>query len=151
VAVAVVAGVIAGALALTGGDGKDQRKQRATTDSRSEVIRVLRGYARAFTAKDTDGLRRLFAANVTRHGLRQGGCSDTTGRQAVLETYEEQFHGGSTDYRLKDLQRSNVHISGRRATLRSRYTISTGGAGTIRFELRRAESRWRITRVVAPC
>jgi serine/threonine protein kinase len=147
---AVGVAVAAGVVALTSG-GDNAPPRAAPRSDRADILRVLKGYERAFTRQDIAGLRRLFTSGVSRHGLRLGGCSETRGRQAVLDASDEQFHGGSTSYHLLDLKSSNVHLSGGHATLESRYTISTGGAGQIRFELRSSGGAWRIARVVAPC
>jgi hypothetical protein len=136
---------------LSGGKDAARAPRAALRDDRADIVRALRGYERAFTDQDVEALRRLFTADVSRHGLRLGGCAETRGRQAVLEAYDEQFRGGRTAYRLRDLTAANVQRSRARASLTSRYTISTGGAGRIRFELRRTRGKWRIARVVAPC
>ena len=147
---AVAAAVAFASIALTGGDGDDGARPRSA-DSRGQVVTVLHAYEKAFTDHDTAGLRAILTPDVFRRGLRDGGCFDTNGRANVLSAYREQFRAGPTVYRLRDLSRSRVRISGDGASLRSRYTIGTGVAGTIRFELRRSDARWRISRIIAPC
>ena len=122
-----------------------------TTASKDAVIATLHDYENAYSAHDGAALGNLFTADVFRHGLRGGGCADTRGRQAVVNAYEEQFQAGTGTYRLTDLSRSAIEVTGDSASINTGYTISSGSSGTISFELRDTNGRWLISRIVASC
>jgi len=115
-------------------------------------VSSLRRYEQAYSERDESGLRALLTPDVTRHGLRAGGCSDTSGRSDVLDTYLEQFARGSGSYALTTLSPRGVQLAGRdRASVTSRYAISPGGTGSVTFDLARRPEGWRISRVDANC
>jgi hypothetical protein len=124
-----------------GEDPADQREVRA----------VLKRYERAYTNHDVGALAALFAPDVTRKGLRAGGCSETSGINHVLDTYSEQFDAGTGAYALTDLSPDAIDISGDTASADSAYTITPGGSGRVSFELRREGPEWLITRIDASC
>jgi hypothetical protein len=69
----------------------------------------------------------------------------------VLQTYQEQFQSGTGAYRLLDLSTRTVGVHGKSASVRSRYTIGSGGAGSVSFDLRKTGRGWLISRIVASC
>ena len=169
--VVVLAGVVVGVLFATGtfsGSG-ERTTSTATNDAqpaasarsgtaaerreaRADVVSSLRRYEQAYSERDESGLRALLTPDVTRHGLRAGGCSDTSGRSDVLDTYREQFARGSGSYALTTLSPRGVQLAGRdRASVTSRYAISPGGTGSVTFDLARRPEGWRISRVDANC
>ena len=120
-------------------------------EDRRAVVATLHEYEDAYSSHDIAGLRAVLAPGATRHGLRATGCSDTTGREAVLDTYREQFALGTGAYTLEGLSPGAVSISGARARVALGYSIAPGGTGSVSFRLRRGADRWRITRVIASC
>jgi hypothetical protein len=116
------------------------------------IITILRDYEAAYSGHDIAGLRAIMEPAVTRHGLREGGCSDTSGRAAVLQTYAEQFATGTGNYTLHGLTTGAVDLTEALASVPLTYSISGGGSGSVRFDLREtAASGWQISHVDASC
>ncbi|HYU60655.1 MAG TPA: protein kinase [Solirubrobacterales bacterium] len=116
-----------------------------------EVRAVLRGYETAYTDQDLGALAAIFTPDVTRRGLRAGGCSETGGIDEVLDTYSEQFASGTGAYTLTDLSSDAIEVSGDTATVHTGYAISPGGNGSVSFDLERQGREWLISRVDASC
>jgi serine/threonine protein kinase len=145
-------GSISWAVLKEGGDSTSHSPKTPSAHLvRVAILTVLDRYEQAFTDHDATALGRLFTANVFRHGLRTGGCTETKGRADVVQVYEEQFHGGPTVYRFEGLSESAVHMTGTTASIATQFSINSGALRPIRFSLRHAEHRWRISRIIAPC
>jgi ketosteroid isomerase-like protein len=166
VAVAIGAFAVAGGFdgggdsgaASAGADVGTTATETSTTTASGEspaderaVRSVLKRYEAAYTDHDLGALASLFAPDVTRKGLRAGGCSQTSGIDHVLDTYAEQFDAGTGAYSLSDLSSDAIDVAGDTASAESGYTITPGGSGTVSFELRRDGDGWLISRVDASC
>ncbi|HEV7493333.1 RING finger protein [Baekduia sp.] len=122
------------------------------SEQRQAIVGVLREYEAAYSGHEIAGLRAIMVPSVTRHGLRSGGCSDTSGRAAVLETYSEQFATGTGSYTLHGLSPDAVELTGSRATVPLTYSIGGGGSGSVQFDLHLIPAAaWRISHVGASC
>src|SRR5215211_6708540 len=138
--------------------GGDQTQPTTTGDGAEgdaaaarDVRAVLRRYEAAYTDQDVPALAGLFTPDVTRRGLRAGGCSETSGINEVLDTYSEQFASGTGAYKLADLSSGAIETAGDTATVDTGYTITPGGNGSVSFELEREGRDWLISRVDASC
>jgi hypothetical protein len=118
------------------------------------IVHVLQSYESAYSNQDLGELGSLFTPEVTRHGLRAGGCSNTQGKQQVLETYAEQFGSGAETYDLTDLSASNIAVDSTHAQAPLSYDITTTSGpaiGSVEFYLVTLSGRWLIQRIVASC
>jgi hypothetical protein len=122
------------------------------SEQKRAIAGVLRDYEAAYSGHDIAGLRAIMEPSVTRHGLRYGGCSDTSGRAAVLETYSEQFATSTGTYTLYGLNPGAVDLTDLRASVPLTYSIGGGGSGSVRFDLRQIPAvGWRISHIDASC
>jgi hypothetical protein len=115
---------------------------------------VLQNYESAYSNQNLGQLGSLFTPEVSRHGLRAGGCSNTRGKQQVLETYAEQFSSGAETYDLTDLSAGNIVVNGIRAQAPLSYDITTTSGpaiGSVEFYLVKLDRDWLIQRIVASC
>jgi hypothetical protein len=129
----------------------DPTPQHSPAEQKHAVVAVLHQYEAAYSSHDIDQLRAIMQPSVTRHGLSGDGCSNTTGRAAVLQTYAEQFALGTGTYTLHGLYSGSVDLNDLQAIVSSTYSIGGGGTGNVRFDLRRFPVGWRISRVDASC
>jgi hypothetical protein len=127
--------------------------KEAEIRSRQEVVGVLREYEKDYTHASAEALGGLLASDVRRHGLAVGGCSEVSGRRAVLDAYESQFAAdGRITYRLLGLEAGSVHLEGSTASTDMHYLIpSTGNTGYVDFTLTREAVGWRIDGINATC
>jgi serine/threonine protein kinase len=118
---------------------------------RSAISAALTDYETAYTDQSTSELGALFTSDVTRHGLAAGGCTETSGIDDVLATYQDQFDTGSGAYALTDVSDDVIDLSGDSASVSTGYTITPGGSGSVSFDFVRGGSGWLISRVNASC
>ncbi len=124
----------------------------ANPSDQAEIVSVLKSYAAAYSQRSIGAIDVLLAADVTRHGLRGGGCSETSGRPAVLQTYQEQFRLNTGAYSLPDLASGDVRLVGDgNAAVQTAYHIEPSADGSVFFELVRSDERWLISRIDANC
>ncbi len=141
----------------TGGDngnngGGGKGGQQSVGQARSEIEALLHSYEQAYSNTDLNALGALFADDITRYGVVGGGCGTRRGKQAVLDSYAEQFEAnGPLGYTLTGLSRSAIDVSGERASSSLGYQISTGATGAIDFKFRRVGNRWLIDDIRASC
>lgn len=115
------------------------------------MVRLLRRYEFAYSARDTEGLRLLFTRGVSRHGFQRGGCGDSTGRKSVVEAYAAQFALGTGRYTLTGVSASAIRTSGSRPTIDARYAIAGGNAGRLTVQFSNSNGRWLISRLNSHC
>jgi hypothetical protein len=123
-------------------------------DDRHAIVHVLQGYESAYSDQDLGELGALFTPEVSRHGLRAGGCSETRGKQQVLETYAEQFRSGADKYDLTNLSDAAIRVDGIHADAPLNYDITTTSGpavGSVHFYFARVRNVWLIRRIVASC
>jgi hypothetical protein len=122
-------------------------------EDQEAIVGVLEGYADAYTARSSDAMRAVLAEDVTRVGLRSGGCSEDTGVDEVITAYEEQWAGGTGTYTLPNLSTDAVQVFGDEAVAPLTYAFVGGAGGTVTFNLERQDdgTSWLISRVEATC
>jgi hypothetical protein len=125
---------------------------REQASGRGAITALLNTYQNAYSNHDIAGLSRIFAPDVTRHGLAAGGCTVSRGRAAVLADYRGQFEQGTGAYELVGLSESDVQFdSSTRAHINAHYRIASGGAGYVNFRFTKAGEGWKISEVNATC
>ena len=114
------------------------------------MVATLQRYAAAFSNRDTVALAGVLAANVTRTGVRppSSGCHTDQGRASVVAAEQSNFGG---TYTFVGLSPSAVQINGPTATVPARYSISSGGSGSIQFVLDQQGGGWQISSISAQC
>jgi hypothetical protein len=126
-----------------------------SAQARRQIVSVLHAYERGFSQADITSIGDLFSPDVFRHGLGKFGCTDTRGRQAVMQVYHDEVAVTKERYRLTDLGPSIVVVNGSHARVNAHYAIGPAGnpksAGTVGFELDRSPSGWLISVVAASC
>jgi len=165
-AVIVVGALVGGGLLLTLGQDEDDPSSSASTssprppaaapavantDPGGEIVDVLTRYESAYTSQDIARLRFVFTPDVTRRGLRSGGCAVDRGREDVLQSYREQFSAGTGAYTLRGLNRDAVDVAASLAVVKLGYSIGGGGSGSVEFALKPFKGKWRISHVRASC
>ena len=138
----------------TSNPGSPGKTTTRTPSLTQPIIQVLRDYEAAYSTHNLDQLGSLLTQGVTRHGLRAGGCSNTQGKQQVLQTYAEQFGGGTETYTFADLSPDRIVLTGARAVANLAYNISTTSGlstGSVRFNLIQLTGHWLIQRIIASC
>jgi hypothetical protein len=126
----------------------------SVAQEQNAIVAVLQSYESAYSHQNLAELGSLFTPEVSRHGLRAGGCSDTRGKQQVLSTYAEQFASGAENYDLTDLSARQIAVDGRHAQAPLSYDISTTSGpaiGSVEFYLAQLNGTWLIQRIVASC
>jgi hypothetical protein len=132
-------------------DSEPDPSEPTPAADRAAIAGVLHRYEDAYSTHSLSGLRAIMSPSVTRHGLRSGGCDDTTGRADVLQAYAEQFANGTGTYTLHGSITNAVQLTGSSATVPLTYSIGGGGSGSVRFDLRRFPVGWQISHIQASC
>jgi len=119
---------------------------------REGIMSLLDSYQQTYSNHDVQGLEKLFAQDVRRHGLTKGGCMISRGLSPVLASYRSQFEAGSGHYRLVGLSERRIQIdSATQAHLQGHYTITPGGSGYVDFKFTDSGGAWKISEVNATC
>lgn len=141
-AAAVVAGVAAVQLTATGAKGRAPAR---------EVMDVLERYEHAYSSHDIGALSVLLADGIKRTAEGSQGCETTLGAHEALAAYEAQWSAGASRYRLVDLTRRAVRMTGGLAVVSSSYSVAAASRSPIAFTLARAGQRWLITGTTVQC
>jgi SnoaL-like protein len=121
---------------------------------RAAAVTVLQGYEEAYSNADLAAMGSLLTADVVRHGLKAGGCSTDTGKQAVLSAYRSQFtQDGPVGYELVGLGAGEVElVGGSEAQVDTEYSIAAANnSGSISFVLLDRGGNWKIREIDATC
>jgi hypothetical protein len=146
--IAIVAGLSGNHTARSSGGVSSVPSEAA---AQLAAVATLHQYESAFSNHDLAAIGGLLTPDVTRHGLRVGGCSNTIGRPSVLMAYAEEFAAAKGKYQLTGLSPAAVRLNGPTATVTSGYRISGSSSGTLSFSLVMQGGEWKISRVNATC
>ena len=119
---------------------------------RAKIMSLLSDYASAYSAHNLSTLSKLFAPEVSRHGLAAGGCTVAHGRSTVLGDYKSQFEEGSGAYTLVGLSEGQIQFNNTtQADLDAHYRITSGSSGYVNFRFADSVEGWKISEVYATC
>jgi predicted Ser/Thr protein kinase len=115
------------------------------------VARLVRHYAHALNTQNLTLLARVVDPDVVRKGSDgvRGTCVTDKGSRAALKRWKSELPG-IPSYRITGDSAKKIDVTGDQATLLAKFAIGGQHAASVRFNARKRDNVWRVTRVLLP-